>query len=137
VTPFSNRSRDRGLHAVFITLIRHLDPDLNPEDAAHKFDPGSWYVRNVIEEILARVAKIDLTEVDEVRQELEHICSRWEQLARAEKLYYGRSPQNRDLHYLMHPAEEVRNVESLSFPTLNSLRDVEGECGIFYLNHQE
>jgi len=135
VTPYSNRARDRGLHAVFITLMRHLHPELNQEQAAQNFDPDSWYVRSIIEEILARVAEIDPAEVDEVRQELEYVCSRWGQLTKAEKLNYGRSYQNPALPHLMNPAEEAHGAEMLSFPTLNSLRDVEGECGIHYLSY--
>ena len=39
VTSFSNRAWDRGLHAVFVTLVRHLDPAMCEEQAAYRFDP--------------------------------------------------------------------------------------------------
>jgi len=136
VTPFSNRARDRGLHGVFITLIRHLYPDLNSEQAAQNFDPSSPYAEKVMEEILARVAEIDPIEVEEVRQELEYIRSRWAELTRMDKLSYGRSYKNPALPHLMDPVEEMRAADALSFPTLNSLRDVEGECGIHYINYE-
>ena len=136
VTPYSNRARDRGLHGVFITLMRHLYPDLNPEQAAGNFDPKSHDAEKVIEEILARVAEIDPVEVDEVRQELEYIRSRWGELTMAGKLTYGRSYKNPALPHLMDPVEEVHGADILSFPTLNSLRDVEGECGIHYKNYE-
>lgn len=136
VTPYSNRARDRGLHGVFITLMRHLYPDLNPEHAARNFDPRSPDVNKVIEAILARVAEIDPVEVAEVRQELEYIRSRWAELTKADKLTYGRSYKNPALPHLMDPVEEVHGADILSFPTLNSLRDVEGECGIHYKNYE-
>ena len=136
VTPFSNRARDRGLHGVFITLIRHLYPDLNPEQAAKDFDPDALYVERVMEEILARVAEIDPVELGEVRQELDYIRSQWAQLTRMDNLSYRRAYKNPGLPHLMDPAEEVRSADMLSFPTLNSLRDVEGECGIHYKNYE-
>jgi hypothetical protein len=135
VTPYSNRARDRGLHAVFITLMRHLYPELNPEQAARDFDPDSRNADRVVEGILARVAEIDPVEVDEVRQELEYVRSRWAKLTRADKLSYGRSYRNPALPHLMDPVEVAHGADTLSFPTLNSLRDVEGECGIDYKNY--
>ena len=89
-----------------------------------------------MEEILARVAEIDPIEVEEVRQELEYIRSRWAELTRMDKLSYGRSYKNPALPHLMDPVEEMRAADALSFPTLNSLRDVEGECGIHYINYE-
>ena len=136
VTPYSNRARDRGLHAVFITLMRHLYSDLNPEQAAGDFDPKSPDANKVIDAILARVAEIDPAEVEEVRQELEYIRSRWGELTIADTLTYGRSHKNPALPHLMEPVEEVHGADILSFPTLNSLRDVEGECGIHYKNYE-
>ncbi|HWQ83119.1 MAG TPA: helicase-related protein, partial [Anaerolineales bacterium] len=124
VTPYSNRARDRGLAGVFITLMRHLYSDLNPEQAAGNFDPISPDANEVIEAILARVSEIDPVEVDEVRQELEYIRSRWGELSMADNLTYGRSYKNPALPHLMDPVEEVHGADILSFPTLNSLRDV-------------
>lgn len=136
VTPFSNRARDRGLHGVYITLIRHLYPELNSESAAINFDSDKEYSEEVIKDILARVESIDPVELDEVRQELDYIRSRWAELTKKDSLSYGPSFRNHNLPHLMVSAEEVLEADSLSFPTLNSLRDVEGECGIAYKNYE-
>ena len=136
VTPYSDRAHDRGLHGVFITLIRHLYPELNPEQAAKDFDPDAPYVERVMEEILAHVKEIDPIELEEVRHELDYIRSRWAQLTEMDNLSYRRAYKNPGLPHLMDPAEEVRSADMLSFPTLNSLRDVEGECGIHYKNYE-
>jgi hypothetical protein len=133
VTPFASRGRDRGLHGVFITLVRHLDPEMTPENAAARFTPESAAVKRVIEIILQRVAQIDPAETGDVRQELESICYRWQELSGQEMLIYGQSLANPGLPHLMEPAESGRQPDSLVFPTLNSLRDVEGESGLFIL----
>jgi len=131
VTPFSSRARDRGLHGVFITLIRHLDPVMNPENAAARFNPESPVVQWVKERILERVAQVDPDEVEATREELDDICARWDTLSEGGTLYYGMNTFNPGQNYLIFPAERIAQADTLSFPTLNSLRDVEGETGLF------
>jgi hypothetical protein len=133
VTPFASRARDRGLHGVFITLVRHLDPEMTPENAAVRFTPESTAVKRAIEIILQRVAQIDPGELGEVREELDSICHRWSELGSQDMLLYGQSLSNPGLPHLMESAESGRQPDSLVFPTLNSLRDVEGESGLFIL----
>ncbi len=130
VTPFASRARDRGLHGVFISLVRHLLLGMAPEEAAVAFSPTHPEVQKIIDIILERVEAIDPTEVDDTRQELELICKRWDILCQTGTLYYGPSLSNPDLPHLIHQAEA--NMEgSLSMATLNSLRDVEGQSGLF------
>lgn len=130
VTPYASRARDRGLHGVFISLVRHLILEMNNEDAAINFSPKSPSIQQIINLILDRVKSIDPSEVDETRKELEEICSRWDLLCQTGTLHYGPSYSNRSLPHLLHPAEEIVD-EPLTFPTLNSLRDVEGQSGLF------
>ena len=131
VTPFSSRARDKGLHGVFITLIRHLMPEMNPEDGAVKFDPASPIISRIAELILERINSIDPSEVNDARNELESIINRWRSLASADRLVYSK-PRKESARYLMIPAEKANLAEPLVFPTLNSLRDVEGEAKIFF-----
>jgi hypothetical protein len=130
VTPFSSRARDRGLHAVFISLVRHLVPGMNPEDAAFRFAPDIPQVKAIIDLIVERVQALDPGEAEETRKELDGICRHWDRLGGGGELLYGRSFRNGALPHLMHRAEELSG-ETLSFPTLNSLRDVEGQSGLF------
>lgn len=133
VTPFASRARDRGLHSVLITLIRHLDPNMNSEDAAIHFDPDSPIVAKAIQMILERVAKIDPDEYENTKEELSEICRRWSYLTESTELIYGQSYENPDSPHLMEAAEKKHNEGAWAFPTLNSLRDVEGESGLFIL----
>lgn len=130
VTPFASRARDRGLHGVFISLVRHMLSGMKPEEAAVAFSPTHPNIQIIKELILERVAAIDPSEVDDTRQELELICKRWDDRCQTGTLYYGPSMSNPDLPHLMHQAES-KVEDSPSFPTLNSLRDVEGQSGLF------
>jgi hypothetical protein len=135
VTPFSSRARDRGLHGVFISLVRHLISEMKAEDAAVNFSPDHPRIGKIIDMILERVAVIDPSEVEDTRKELELIMARWDQLAATGTLNYGPSYSNLDLLHLMHSAEESLQ-DPLVFPTLNSLRDVEGQSGLFPMRPQ-
>ena len=130
VTPFSNRARDRGLHGVFITLMRHLSEILNPDEAAHHFDSDSALARHVQDLILERVGEVDPDELEETRLLLEDISRRWDLLAEKHPLPYGSFRRKQGEINLMVAAEE--DDIGMMFPTLNSLREVEGESGIFF-----
>lgn len=130
VTPFASRARDRGLHGVFISLVRHMLDGMKPEEAAVAFSPLHPDVQMIKELILDRVNAIDPSEVDDTRRELDLICDRWDSRSQSGTLYYGPSKSNPDLPHLMHHAE-IKVEGSPSFPTLNSLRDVEGQSGLF------
>lgn len=139
VTPFSNRARDRGLHGVFIALARHLISGLNPEDSAINFSSTSIDVERIIEKIMNRVETLDPDELDETRKELNLIVNRWAELINEnDKLVYGENPYKDPIPpFLMLPIEKEYLADELVFPTLNSLRDVEGESQIFVKKGRE
>lgn len=130
VTPFSSRARDRGLHGVFITMVRHLIETLNPEDAAFDFDSDHPLIQEIIARIVDRVRDVDPEEAEETKLELEAICKRWQILTGGDSLTYRQNTRYPDRPHLMISAELARDSDALVFPTLNSLRDVEGESGI-------
>ena len=131
VTPFASRSRDRALHSVFIALMRHFDRTLTPETAAARFDPASQSVESAIQMIQKRVIQVDPGEAEETLQQLQQIISRWHILAdQYGEMTYGQDNGN-DNPRLMISAEKYHDVDSLVFPTLQSLRGVEGMSDLF------
>jgi hypothetical protein len=126
VTPFSPRARDRALHAVAIAMIRHLLPEMSPEEAAGLFRRDGEGTKKVVETIMQRVRSVDASEEKEVRAQLDEVLERWRLFARAEALRYGRDLRNPDAPHLMEPIES--GAEGFAgFLTLNSMRDVEPE----------
>jgi len=134
VTPFSDRARDRGLHAVLVALVRHLDQEMRAEEAAIRFSPDAVITKRAIEIIRERVRRVDPAEAGETLRQLDDSIQRWHRMARIkQELKYGPDYRNRDRPHLLVPAETALISDAEGFPTLNSLREVEGESTIYIL----
>jgi len=126
VTPFSSRSRDRGLHAVFITLVRNLVKGMKGNTSAQNFDSSDPAVTVLINYIVDRVGEIDALEKEDTLEALRQIISKWENLCTIEDLPYS----DLDKIALLKPAEDASHFPK-SFSTLNSLRNIDPAAGIF------
>lgn len=124
LTPFSDRARDRGLQALFVTLCRYMIDDLRDNSAAGNFDKNSKEVIMVEKIIKEYVETVDESELNNVLEELQNIEEAWEDKAGGE-LYYKRKNKNELL--MPDTAEESR------FRTMNSMRSVEQQSGIYLL----
>jgi Helicase conserved C-terminal domain len=133
VTPFAPRAQDRALHAVLITLVRLLRDMWTTNESAGRFNATHPLIEQIRSNILQRVGQIDSGNTSEVEAQLRALIDWWTSRAAKEKsaLHYQhnyRQP-NDTAPILMHPAEEQRSGGSR--PTLNSLREVEGESRLF------
>jgi len=126
VTPFSPRSRDRGLAAVVITMIRHLIPEMTPETAAGFLEADSERARQAVDLVLQRTDAVDPAERQMVATQIEGVLERWRLLARAETLRYGKDYRHPEAPHLME-AIETAGEDFPGFRVLNSLRGVEAE----------
>lgn len=72
VTPFSAPVRDKALHAVVITVVRHY-LGLENSKQLQDFDPNSEKLKDAVEKILSRVQKVDSAEEKQTRREIEEI----------------------------------------------------------------
>ncbi|MBI3469177.1 MAG: hypothetical protein HY000_39740 [Planctomycetes bacterium] len=77
VTPYSPRARDKAIHAVFISLVRLINPDLAGNDGAQQFDLNNPLVREVCEYLLARVQRNDPDEFEDARDSLQAVIDGW------------------------------------------------------------
>ena len=138
VTPFSSRARDKALHAVFIGLVRLLDPSMANNEGARNFDPTSSVVSAVRDYLLRRVSQGDAEEIEDARQQIQAIIDGWLE----QKVRYGNGLKYRPpgvpaagavKAWLLQSAEDARAGD---FPraTLNSLRDVEKTSGLYFKN---
>ncbi len=138
VTPFSSRARDRGLHAVFISLIRHMLTQMSKESSAKRFARLSDFdYARIKDYILTRIGDVDGNiSRKEAERQLDEIILNWRQFAQgplSSKLTYSRKfpPKKRTEPHLIYPAEDLNPEFTDSYPTLNSLRNVEPELGLF------
>ncbi|MDK2830057.1 MAG: hypothetical protein PWP67_2891 [Clostridium butyricum] len=128
LTPFSDRARDRGLHALFVTLCRYLIPDLKHDEDAGNFDSHNKLVKKIEQIIYDYVEKVDPEEAEYVKKELKIIEKEWEDQT-AGKLYYHK--YNYDKNLLKPDIDEDR------FRTMNSMRNVDAQAGIFLLGRRD
>lgn len=138
VTPFSSRAMDRGIHAVFISLIRHNIPQMSSETAAQNFSRLNNSDLSLIRDyILNRIHEVDGRKSSEEAREI---------LKQTEFIWRGHSSTSQDLTYrikfdpkrarephLLHPAEDINPTCGTCYPTLNSLRNVEPQLGLYRL----
>lgn len=134
VTPFAARARDRALHAVLVALARLLVEPWTPNRNASAFEPGNMVVEGIKREILMRVGYVDRELEQEVEAQLSILINWWRTMAERHglALIYSQPWRNPDpgSRPLLHPANEKKPGGG-SLPTLNSLRDVEGETQLF------
>ena len=139
VTPFSKPARDRALHAVIISLLRQLIPELSSEKNAILFNRELYKkeVEEVTTFLLNRNAAITASvnpdmdnDNDEICEEITKCFEKWEQLANEyeeEHFCYGEK-------YMVNPPEEgdgrllkVYNTSTFddAFDTMTSMRNVD------------
>ena len=126
LTPFSDRSRDRALHTVFIMLCRYLVDGLAPNQAASKFDSSSEQVSAVVDYILDYVKKVDPDELDNVKYELECIIGIWEERCGEANLVYKDRANGDRANQLLE-----NDVSGGLFATMESMRNVEASSNIY------
>ena len=124
LTPFSDRARDRGLHALYVSLCRYLVSSLRGNADAINYNPEDPEVRKVEEYIRDYIRVVDADELTAAEDELRDIKMEWD-IEAAGSLEYKSYGGNRDL--LKSDDADSR------FRTMNSMRNVDRECGIYLM----
>lgn len=132
VTPFSEPARERGLHAVFISMVRHI-LGLQSEELASNFDRNKKDLEDIKEYIVRRAKQIassgEYDVEDEIVQELDNIIDWWHEKAEAlsgrEVLYYSKDSEP---HKLIISYD--KDIESNEKQTLQSMRNVDRQCKV-------
>lgn len=130
VTPFSPRSRDRGLHAVLIALARHTITRLHENGDASNVPAHREDVEQLRDLILDRVEKIDPAEVAGTCEELDQFIAMWIRRAEAEPTLVYTSRDHPEQGLLIEAAEDTENLPDV-MPTLWSLRDVDRTSNLY------
>ena len=132
VTPFSGPARDRALHAVLVTLIRHLSGFNKHSEASQAImQIPEDKLKRIKDQIIERVKDIDDRAFDKIAKDIDDIIGKWRKEAeRNPSLLYG-SLGNQEYVgagtvNLLSPSEEYPGV----WRTLTSMRDVDAECVI-------
>ncbi|MGW2044240.1 helicase-related protein [Streptomyces sp. NPDC001858] len=131
VTPFSARSRDRGLHAVIVALARILIPAARPNDGAAKVESYEAVLRNEVKDIvLDRAGTVDSKEITAVSRAFDEFVDWWCKEADVHSgLLFEPQRGSRSPSILKSYDDETEDREA--WPTLWSLRDVDAESALF------
>lgn len=130
-TPFAARSRDRGLHAMLVSALRMVVPDLRINPSLIRDE--SALVDEVISRIADRVVDVEPGEAQAAKDELERLLNIWRKAASADDdLPYQatkKSPRSLliDSSKALEDPEFVYSTSSIPWPTPRSMRDVDAE----------
>lgn len=130
VTPFAAPALDRTLHAAIVLTIRHLF-DLETNDSASKFDLTDVNTRAVLDELLARLlAACPLEDRERTRERFWAVAEEWhdEACAATGRLRFEKVAQFPSL--LEGFGQSIGRARGVPWPTLNSMRHVDGETPI-------
>ena len=136
-TPFAARARDRGLHGVLTSIVRLLFNDLSTNTGAG-MAAGQREKLELAADIIARRAQDCSEDGDETAAQLDDLVKEWLEAAESKPglAYWLRN--NWDASLLVDPATMLVNDEIPDFdqgqvpwPTLQSLRDVDAESGLY------
>lgn len=139
-TPFSKPARDRALHAVVISLLRHLEPTLLQETDASHFTKKAYSDRiNAIKRMIAGrdssiIGRMNTgieDDSNDVVGEIDYIIDRWENMAEeyneghfsyGEK-YMNKSPDSDNGRLMKQYNSDPYDTEA--FETMTSVRNVD------------
>ena len=132
ITPFSEQARERGLHAVLISMVRHL-LNLRNDEEANYFNENIENLDVIKQYIINRAQDLDSTELQdmatETEEELGAIIEKWSNKVRTsveeDKVCYKSDKYNKNL---LIPF--LKNNENNAFPTMQSLRNVDSEAKV-------
>ncbi len=128
VTPFSMRSIEKGLHAIFIALVRHLVPGMSANDSANKFNKNSEQVSNIRKYIIDRIYSVQPSAKEGATAYLDEFIDMWHNSGSS--LVYDARKKGQDANKyrsLLISSEESQGP----FTILNSVRNVEKNANVF------
>ncbi|MFJ7192388.1 helicase-related protein [Streptomyces bacillaris] len=129
VTPFSSRSRERGLHAVVVALARILIPAARPNDGAGRIEEFREELDRVVRRaLLARVETVEPDEYEATADAFDEFVDRWVEQAESNGGLVYQAPPGRRTPSLLCDFDDA---DRSAWPTLWSLRDVDAESALF------
>lgn len=132
-TPFAARSRDRALHAMLVSAVRMLAPELRSNTAARSARDSSVLIDTIRDLILERVEHVDPNELRATKAELETLLTTWRSAIsnNDELVYNDRNIPEKGLLINASQALEdpdfIYSTDAPPWPTPMSMRDVDAE----------
>ncbi|MGW6455139.1 helicase-related protein [Streptomyces sp. NPDC055078] len=130
VTPFSARSRDRGLHAVVVALARILIPAARANDDAGRIDEFREQLEQIVKPvILERVTQVDPDSYEATSSAFDEFIDWWSEEAEIHGGLFYEARRGTRTPSLLTSFDDESSIEA--WATLWSLRDVDAESALF------
>ncbi len=137
VTPWAPRARDKALHAVVCSIVRHMVPGLTDDESAINFDSNGPLIASISKSILDRATRAtDGIETVDTKVDIAAVVHEWARKANDARTGNGKlrywqkkAPFGRTSPHLMYAAEEGASAGAIAWATPNSLREVEPSTG--------
>ena len=129
-TPFSARARDRVLHALVISAIRLLYPEMaDNKDAVAIISLSQNQIDTVKEMILDRIKIVKPSAKDDACDEIDEFIGWWKRkAAESMPLFYRADPKRYNILINSYDKPHEDNYK----PTLQSMREVESAANMYY-----
>lgn len=129
VTPFALPARERAIHAALVILARHA-AGLAANDDAARFDPKVEPMKSLIEWFIDRTRRAEPAEAAPTQKHVRNLVVQWaDRATRSRKRISGPLVYNSEgsgqFETLLCSFENRLNE---AWPTLNSMRNVDGQC---------
>jgi len=137
VTPFSYRSLEKALHAVYVALVRQRVPRLRSNSGAAHYDRNHPEVQRLRRYLLERVEDVAPQALDHASHWLTDFEELWQTIVTsgAELVYSLGNKSESQVTTLLIESEKLNTTEIPS--TLNSLRNVDGMSNVYLLEREE
>lgn len=139
-TPFAARARDRGLHGMFVSLVRLLIDDLAADERAVLMPRFAEEVEQLEQQIVARVGRIAPHEAQHAERQLESLIESWTDACAQPALKYAGWKRPVSGALLQDAGEALKEnnagypVTEPAWPTMTSLRDVDATSGLYLVS---
>jgi len=131
VTPFAARARDRGLHAVFIGMMRARYSEFRSNSGAAQVANLEARAQPVIDRIVERVQRVDPEQSVATEKVLHQVVEEWKRKAEevTDLVFANRRKPEKSL--LVDAGRDHSGAEGM--PTMWSLRAVDTESNLYLL----
>jgi hypothetical protein len=124
VTPFASRARDRALHAIIVSMLRHSAQNLHVTPTLARATADE--ISSVVTEIERRIQSVDPRELAAAQEEIDRLLQEWDDYDPAS--YIDRyKPASSLMQYAEDYAKKIAagRTPSSAWPTMNTMRSVE------------
>ena len=136
-TPFAARARDRGLHGMFVSMVRLMIDDLAADERAVLMPQFRAQVEALGRRIVDRASRIAPQETEHLERQLEALVESWTDACAQPSLKYAGWKRPVVGALLQDASEALKEsnvgypVEDPAWPTMTSLRDVDATSGLY------